>query len=403
MAEDYTVAWICTLAVEKVAAIGMLGENHPYLLTRHTDANSYTFGRVGVHNVVIVSPPWAGLGQGTMARVATDTLKSFPFLKLVLSVGIGSGIPSQDHDVRLGDVVVGMPRQGSGGVVQYDLGNATSATQFSRLGVSSRPSRLLLSTVSKLRARHYTEEPGLSGYLAQMSIRNAELMATFARPEARHDMLFEPSYAHRMGEGDCSSCDVGKIVSRPERHTEGPVIHYGPIGSSNQMIKDAQLRDKLQRDYNILCFEMEAAEIPDNLQSLLIRGICDYSDSHKDRTWQAYAAGAAAAYAKELLVVMPPISTDTLVSREWMSNAFLDGMVILISLALNSNIQRLHSDSCFSLSQNYRKLSSLLSPIQEKRELHQPRGPDKGNPCFNQLAPFRLVVWRRRCWVVIYP
>jgi hypothetical protein len=38
---------------------------------------------------------------------------------------------------------------------------------------------------------------------------------------------------------------------------------------------------------------------------LVVRGICDYADSHKNKKWQAYAAGTAAAYAKELLSVIP--------------------------------------------------------------------------------------------------
>jgi hypothetical protein len=43
-----------------------------------------------------------------------------------------------------------------------------------------------------------------------------------------------------------------------------------------------------------------------NFPCLVIRGICDYSDSHKNKTWQLYAALTAAAYAKELLSVIPP-------------------------------------------------------------------------------------------------
>ena len=39
---------------------------------------------------------------------------------------------------------------------------------------------------------------------------------------------------------------------------------------------------------------------------LVIRGICDYSDSHKNKEWQGYAAMAAAAYAKDLLYRMLP-------------------------------------------------------------------------------------------------
>jgi hypothetical protein len=34
--------------------------------------------------------------------------------------------------------------------------------------------------------------------------------------------------------------------------------------------------------------------------------VCDYSDSHKSKEWQGYAAMAAAAYAKDLLHRIPP-------------------------------------------------------------------------------------------------
>jgi hypothetical protein len=46
---------------------------------------------------------------------------------------------------------------------------------------------------------------------------------------------------------------------------------------------------------------MEAAGIMNQFPCLVIRGICDYGDSHKSEDWQGYAAMAAAAYAKDLL------------------------------------------------------------------------------------------------------
>ena len=57
--------------------------------------------------------------------------------------------------------------------------------------------------------------------------------------------------------------------------------------------------------------EMEAAGLMDNFPCLVIRGICDYADSHKNDDWQGYAAVAAAAFAKELLLVMPVISINS--------------------------------------------------------------------------------------------
>lgn len=47
---------------------------------------------------------------------------------------------------------------------------------------------------------------------------------------------------------------------------------------------------------------MEAAGLMDNFPCLVIRGICDYADSHKNKRWQPYAAATAAAYAKDLLM-----------------------------------------------------------------------------------------------------
>jgi nucleoside phosphorylase len=84
-----------------------------------------------------------------------------------------------------------------------------------------------------------------------------------------------------------------------------PQIHYGLIASGNQVIKDAVMRDSIAEDIPVLCFEMEAAGLMDQLQCLVIRGICDYCDSHKHKGWQGYAALAAAAYAKALLSVLP--------------------------------------------------------------------------------------------------
>lgn len=49
---------------------------------------------------------------------------------------------------------------------------------------------------------------------------------------------------------------------------------------------------------------MEAAGLMNNFPCFVIRGICDYADSHKNKRWQAYAAVTAAVYAKEILFVI---------------------------------------------------------------------------------------------------
>jgi nucleoside phosphorylase len=69
------------------------------------------------------------------------------------------------------------------------------------------------------------------------------------------------------------------------------------------------MRDQIsQEPGGLLCFEMEAAGIMQAFPCLVIRGICDFSDSHKNDIWQPYAAASAAAYTKELLYSIPHTS-----------------------------------------------------------------------------------------------
>jgi nucleoside phosphorylase len=72
-------------------------------------------------------------------------------------------------------------------------------------------------------------------------------------------------------------------------------------------MRDAAERDIVSAEFGgVLCFEMEAAGLMNSFPCLVVRGMCDYADSHKNKRWQAFAAGTAAAYAKEVLLVIPP-------------------------------------------------------------------------------------------------
>jgi hypothetical protein len=75
-------------------------------------------------------------------------------------------------------------------------------------------------------------------------------------------------------------------------------------------MKSAIVRDSLANEYDILCFEMEATGLMHDFPCLVIRGICDYADTHKNDQWQGYAAATAAAYAKELLEIIPEEDVD---------------------------------------------------------------------------------------------
>ena len=75
-------------------------------------------------------------------------------------------------------------------------------------------------------------------------------------------------------------------------------------------MKDAKKRDEIVKQADVLCFDMEAAGLMNHFPCLVIRGICDYSDTHKNNKWQGYAAMAAAAYAKDLLSLIAPTRVE---------------------------------------------------------------------------------------------
>ncbi|KAF4215380.1 hypothetical protein CNMCM5878_008086 [Aspergillus fumigatiaffinis] len=332
---DYTVGWICALPeTEFVAAGAMLDEEHPVLPAVHSqDTNSYLLGRIGDHNVVIACLPAKTTGKVSAATVAKDMLRSFPAVRFGLTVGIGGGAPyygtqgydntgfseqeeedSEDdlediRDIRLGDVVVSLHSKSAEAVVQYDFGKSLQEKEFVHTGGKlNKPPAIVLSAVSVLRQQHRRKGHTTSELLADTLSKNPGMAEEFRYPGLAKDRLFKPDTVHLEGRKSCKACcgpNNVNLVRRTDRHGTAPKIHYGTIGSADQMMRDAILRDKWAQKEKIICFEMEAAGLMDSFPCLVIQGICNYADSHKNKVWQPYAAATAASYAKELLLVIP--------------------------------------------------------------------------------------------------
>jgi nucleoside phosphorylase len=299
------VAWICALPVEMAAAQALLDEAHEDLLADPRDSNTYALGRIGEHNMVIAGLPSGGYGIASAAAAASHLLRSFPAIRFGLMVGIGGGVPSKDADIRLGDVVISKPTDEHGGVVQYDFIKAMSDGQFVRMGMSDRPSSILSTTVSKLQATHLAHGSYVMDHFNTMEERLGEYAEGFARP-AQEDNLYLADYEHVDPKStNCDACDPSATVWRRARNHNVPVFHYGTIASANTLVKDSKLRDALAQEYGAQCVDMEAAGLMNIFPCLVIRGICDYADSHKNDKWQGFAAAVAAAYAKELLLATP--------------------------------------------------------------------------------------------------
>ena len=296
------------MGVELAPVEAMFDEMHQDLPTSR-DQNCYTLGRIAAHNVVIAV--LLEIGNNNAAIVATQLLNDFRSIRFGLLVGIGGGIPGDDEDdIRLGDVVVSKPTATFGGVVQLDNGKIHSNGQFERTGTLKKPPAVLMANVFKLEARHRRIGNQIPKYLLEMLERFPYMEEEYGYPGTEQDQLFEDSYNH-VGGKYCQLCDQKKVVERAPRKNTTPRIHYGTIGSANGVIRDSKTRDRLRKDFGILCIEMEAVGLMDDFSCLIIRGVCDYADSHKNKKWQPYAAAVAAAYAKELLSVIPDSKTAT--------------------------------------------------------------------------------------------
>lgn len=310
---EYTVGWICAIEPEYLAAQLCLDERHPSLTCRPSpnDTNIYVLGKISDHNVVIACLPSGSYGTSSAAIVATNMLRSFPNVRIGLMVGIGGGAPTL-YDIRLGDIVVSSPGEGKGGVFQHDFGKTIQEQDFQETGFLNRPPTTLLAAVMKLKVEYKRKRGNFEKAIeCVLNGEEEELREELGRPDASTDTLYRSNFVHPAGSETCcvETCgiDPTNLVSRQERRRpRSPAIHYGLIASGNQLMKDALHRDELAERWKVLCFEMEAAGLMNDFPCLVIRGICDYSDSHKNKVWQGYAALAAAVYAKELLRQIPP-------------------------------------------------------------------------------------------------
>ncbi|OJJ46491.1 hypothetical protein ASPZODRAFT_96755 [Penicilliopsis zonata CBS 506.65] len=317
--DDFEIAIICALQTESDAVEAVLEERWEYTLGKaQADPNSYITGRICRHNVVLVSLP--GMGKARAASATASLLSSFPAVKLGLVVGVCGGVPTDPTDttreVLLGDAII------STGIVQYDFGRRLPNKMVRKTdgpgGHLSRPSKEIqsfLRQVSGLGGRRRLEDHTLR-YLTEIS--------TVRYPGQSEDRLYHPTYRHRHYTGEvCTRCaaDDGEtcervheiscdesgcgdvnLVSRRRRLTQGtPQIHFGLVASGDLVMKSGGHRDEIAKTERAIAFEMEGAGVCDNVPTVIIKGVCDYADSHKNKKWQAYAAAVGAACMKAFL------------------------------------------------------------------------------------------------------
>lgn len=343
----FEIAIICALTVESSAVEALFDDfwEEVDYGKASGDTNAYTLGRIGRYNVVLAH--MQGMGKANAANVATCFRFSFPSIKLGFVVGICGGVPSvngKETEIILGDIII------STGLVQYDFGRKLD-NRFSRKDTLEsnlgRPIPEIRSFLAKLeggRSRLRLLENTLS-ILASLSDKPNFKGVQY--PGAGEDKLFEPTYRHKhhdlptcvvcakcMGKEDevCAAalglscaelkCDKNKQIARsrllqaieahagPEESHAAvrqnmdsvkPLIHFGLMASGDTVMKSGEERDRIAAEEDVIAFEMEGAGVWDNFPCIVIKGVCDYADSHKSKKWQAYAAVTAAACTKAFL------------------------------------------------------------------------------------------------------
>lgn len=329
---DFKIAIICALPLEASAVQALFDVcwNDVDYGKAPGDPNVYTTGRIGRHNVVLAHMP--GMGKGAAASVAASFRCSYQGIQLALVVGICGGVPfvkeeGEEKEIVLGDVVI------SEGVVQYDFGRRFP-DKFVRkddirdnLSPPNAQVRSMLSKLEKPRGRQRLQDR-MSHYLAVLRDKTGAVY-----PGTDKDKLFDSSYRHKHQDlptcDSCTNCrqkedpvcykalkstcqqlhcDEKMLLPRRRlikasrgQHELKPIVHFGLIASGDTVMKSGQDRDEIAAREGVIAFEMEGAGVWDNFPCVVIKGVCDYADSHKNKDWQKYAAATAAACMKAFL------------------------------------------------------------------------------------------------------
>ncbi|GFF52408.1 hypothetical protein IFM58399_09315 [Aspergillus lentulus] len=312
--DAYTVGWISASHDEFVVGMAVLDEEHGRpQSTPADDTNAYHLGRLSEHNVVMACLSGGQMGTGPAAIVAENMRRTFKNIRFALLVGIGGGVPAKTKDIRLGDVVVSYPTGIYTGIVQYDYGKLKRNGEVERKDWFCAPPRKILAAVDLVKAYHMRPKNPMNN----MSHFIERLGEEYAYPGQNEDFLYQADYDHKSGSENCDACDESGLIARnPRSYPCRPNVHHGVIASGSMVIKSGVERDRINQRYgnSILCFDMEAAGLMSNFPCLVVRGISDYSDSHKNDKWRFYAVATASAYAKELLSHIEAIDVRVLPS-----------------------------------------------------------------------------------------
>ncbi|KAL2819020.1 hypothetical protein BDW59DRAFT_165298 [Aspergillus cavernicola] len=332
---SFAIAIICALPLEADAVEVLFDETYDrlgkYYSKQPGDANTYINGRIGKHHVVLCYLP--GMGKGSAASVASSLQVSYTGIRLALVVGIcGGAPPPPNYDkIFFGDIII------SDTMIEYDFGRQYPGGFQQKSGVKDilgRPDREIRTLLKSLQAHNSRIE--FQDQVLQYLHIIQQAGTRWHHPDI-DDILFKASYLHKHHgepfsikccclesdapdyichdalERNCEDlgCDNNQVIRRREPINAANIsVHIGTVGSADTVMKSGQHRDAISRNEGVIGFEMEGAGVWDNVPSIIVKGVCDYADSHKNKSWQAYAAATGASAAKAFLEYWRPVARE---------------------------------------------------------------------------------------------
>lgn len=333
---DFKIAIICALTLESDAIQDVFDRRWDDIKYGKMpgDPNQYTMGAIGRHHVVVVHMP--GMGKSNGASVAANCRNSFPSLGLVLVVGICGGVPFTKSGVEiiLGDIIV------SDGLIQYDFGRQFPDKFVRKSDNIPKPNAEILSFLAKMKGRWSIKRLKEKTAVHLEYLSEATDLDEIAKyPGMLRDKLYEPTYRHKhQAASDCEVCNRCRTRTDPvceaaltldceslqcndsyliarrklavvadesngKKKNIGPSIHFGLYASGDKVMKSGEEREIIAKEEGVIAFEMEGSGVWEAFpgRCLVIKAVCDYADSHKNKRWQSYAAASAAACTKALL------------------------------------------------------------------------------------------------------
>lgn len=360
--DEFQVAILCALTVEADAVQAVFDGTWDNYDQPEGDTNAYSTGWIGPHAVVLVH--LAGMGKKQAATAAVHLQRTCSGIQLGLVVGICGGVPSPEKipEILLGDVIVSTRVMEHDHGKQHETGFVSKQTHDNGLPASNCRIQSFENKLKSMLVQQRLSKLAVS-YMQELCRGEGPLTGKFVYPGLTKDKLYKRSYHHKhrhntaCASGKCFSegpkkagfcesasrtkcadlrCDTRMLIvrtrienarQRANKYRKGksrlqdkqaipeswsiehptitssePWIHFGSVASGDTVMKSSKDRDRIAKQYSGLRgFEMEGTGVWSTVPTIVIKGVCDYSDSHKNDDWHWYAAGTAAACTKALL------------------------------------------------------------------------------------------------------